>query len=167
MNPKKNHLVGAVAAAIIASTAAAETAAPAASAQTAAPAPGATRPAGHVIPRSQRGEMYYARRYGIDHLQVRSTSSGQSVEFRYRVLDPGKAAWLNDKKSSPVLTDQRTGTKLAVPSMENIGSLRQVAPPEAGKEYWMVFQNPGKLVKPGDKVDIVIGPIRLNGLVVE
>jgi hypothetical protein len=156
--PKKMHVVGLLALAIIAATA---------SAQTAAPAGGATRAPVHEIPRSQRGEMYYARRYGVDHLQVRSTSSGQSLEFRYRVLDPSKAARLNDKKASPVLTDQRTGTKLAVPAMENIGSLRQVAPPVAGKEYWMVFHNPGKLVKPGDKVDIVIGPVKLGGLVVQ
>jgi hypothetical protein len=160
MNPKKSQLAAALAAAIIASAAAA---------QTAAPAAGATRAPvrATAIPRSQRGEMYYARRYGVDHLQVRSTASGQSLEFRYRVLDPGKAASLNDKKSSPVLTDQRTRTKLAVSAVENIGSLRQVAPPQAGKEYWMVFQNPGKLVKHGDKVDIVIGPVRLSGLVVE
>ncbi|TLY69192.1 MAG: hypothetical protein E6K47_07775 [Gammaproteobacteria bacterium] len=52
------------------------------------------------------------------------------MEFRQRVLDPNKAAWLNDKKAAPVLTDQRTGTKLAVPSVENVGSMRQVAPPE-------------------------------------
>jgi len=154
------HLVGALAAAIITSAAAA---------QTAAPAPGTTRPAARplAIPRSQRAELYYARRFGVDQLQVRSTASGQSVEFRYRVLDPNKAAWLNDKKAGPVLTDQRTGTKLAVPAVENVGSLRQVAPPEAGKEYWMIFQNPGKLVKSGDKVDIVIGPVRFSGLMVE
>jgi len=37
---------------------------------------------------------------------------------------------VNDKKAAPVLTDQRTGTKLALPSVENVGSMRQVAPPE-------------------------------------
>ncbi|HJX22601.1 MAG TPA: hypothetical protein VJ454_16515, partial [Steroidobacteraceae bacterium] len=89
--PKKMYVVGLLALAIIAATA---------SAQTAAPAGGATRAPVHEIPRSQRGEMYYARRYGVDHLQVRSTSSGQSLEFRYRVLDPSKAARLNDKKAS-------------------------------------------------------------------
>jgi hypothetical protein len=156
--PRKMYLVGLLALAIITATA---------SAQTAAPAAGATPAPVRERTRSQRGEMYYARRYGVDHLQVRSTASGQSLQFRYRVLDPSKAAWLNNKKASPILTDQRTGTKLAVPALENIGSLRQVAPPEAGKEYWMVFHNPGKLLKPGDKVDIVIGPVKLGGLVVQ
>lgn len=90
-----------------------------------------------------------------------------SVEFRYRVLDPSKAAWANDKKAAPVLIDQRAGARLGVPSVENIGLLRQTAPPEAGREYWMVFHNPGKRVKPGDKVDIEIGHVKLSGLVVQ
>jgi hypothetical protein len=134
--------------------------------QPAAPAAGASR-AGHSVPRSERGERYYAVRYGVDQLHVRLTASGQSLEFRYRVIDPDRAASLNNRKLAPVLTDQRTGTKLTVPAMENIGSLRQVAAPEAGKEYWMVFQNHGKRVKSGDKVDIAIGIARFNGLFVE
>jgi len=71
------HLVGALAAAIVRSAGSAETAAPAAAAQTAAPATSATRPAARpiAIPRTQRAEMYYARRYGVDQLQVRSTAS--------------------------------------------------------------------------------------------
>jgi hypothetical protein len=141
-----------------------------ASAQTSAPSASAAtpkRPTLRSVPHSQRGEQWYAARYGVDQLQVRWTASGQSVEFRYRVVDPAKAVWLNDKKASPVLTDLRAGVKLSVPQVENVGSLRQVAPPEAGKEYWMVFSNPGKRVVPGDKVDITIGPVRLNGLYVQ
>src|ERR1700730_7435486 len=106
--PRKMHVVGLLALAIIAATAAAQTAAPAAS---------APRAPVREIPRSQRGEMYYARRYGVDHMQVRSTSSGQSLEFRYRVLDASKAARLNDQKASTVLTDQDTGIKLAGPAL--------------------------------------------------
>jgi hypothetical protein len=119
------------------------------------------------VPRSQREERWYARRYGVDHLQVRSTSSGNSIEFRYRVLDVEKAKILNDKRSVPYMVDLATGHKLAVPTMEKIGTLRQVATPELGREYWMLFSNPGKLVKPGQRVDIVIGTFRVSGLPVE
>jgi hypothetical protein len=117
--------------------------------------------------RSQRGEMYYARRYGVDQLQVRSTSSGSSLEFRYRVLDAQKAAVLTDKRAKPVLIDQKTGNRLTVPTMEKIGELRQTAAPEEGREYWMVFANPGKAVKPGQRVDVVIGAFHVSGLTVE
>jgi len=121
----------------------------------------------HQAPRSRRGEMYYAGRYGVDQLQVRAVSSGASLEFRYRVLDSFKAAVLNDKRAMPYLVDQKSGTRLTVPTMEKIGALRQVANPEPGREYWMIFANPGKLVKPGQRVDVVIGAFRANSLTVE
>jgi len=45
--------------------------------------------------------------------------------------------------------------------------LRQTAKPENGREYWMAFSNKSKLIKPGSRVDIVIGSFRINDLVVE
>ena len=132
----------------------------------AAPAAAVSRPP-YAGARSQRAEMYYARWFGVDQLQVRSISSGSSLEFRYRVLDPQKAAVLNDKRAKPYLIDQKTGNRLTVPTMEKIGLLRQVEEPEAGHEYWMVFANPGKLVKPGQRVDVVVGGFHASSLTVE
>jgi hypothetical protein len=141
---------------------------PSGAAASGAPAPAAKLGPALATPRSQRGEMWYAARYGVDHLQVRSVSSGMSLEFRYRVLNPDKAHILGDKNAKPALVDWKTGTRLTVPTMEKIGQLRQEPTKlEQGREYWMVFANPGKLVKPRDKVDVVVGPIRLEGLIVE
>jgi len=120
-----------------------------------------------VVPYSERAEMYRARRFGVDHLRVRYISSGSSLEFRYRVVDPDKAQMLTDKRAKPFMIDEATGNKLAVPTMEKIGELRQTATPEQGREYWMVFSNPGKLVKPGQRVDVMIGSFRAEGLTVE
>ena len=39
--------------------------------------------------------------------------------------------------------------------------------PVAGKSYWMAFSNKGRLVKRGDRVTVVIGPFRADGLVVD
>jgi hypothetical protein len=119
------------------------------------------------VPRSQRADRYYALRYGVDHLRVRSVSSGASLEFRYRVLDAAKAHILSDKRATPAMIDWKTGAKLVVPTMEQIGPLRQAMNLEPGREYWMVFSNPAKLVKPGDRVDVVVGSLRLEGLMVE
>jgi len=33
--------------------------------------------------------------------------------------------------------------------------------------YWMAFSNKGRLVKRGDRVDVVIGQFRAEGLTVE
>jgi hypothetical protein len=65
------------------------------------------------------------------------------------------------------LIDPKAGVKLVVPSMEKIGKLRQSSMPEAGKMYWMAFSNKGRRVRPGDRVNIVIGKFEANGLVVE
>jgi hypothetical protein len=83
------------------------------------------------------------------------------------VLDAEKAKPLNDKKNEPALIDPRAGVKLVVPSLEKIGQLRQSATPENGKVYWMAFSNKGRLVKRGDRVDVVIGQFRAEGLTVE
>src|SRR5438552_16509252 len=114
-----------------------------------------------------RAGSYYRLVWGVDSLRVKSVESGEVLRFTYRVLDPSKAKALNDKKNEPVLIDPQAGVKLVVPAMENVGQLRQSAPPEGGKSYWMVFSNKGRLVKRGDHVNVVIGAFHADGLVVD
>ena len=116
---------------------------------------------------SRRAEMYYEGAWGVGELRVKSAESGEMIRFNYRVLDPQKAAALNDKKAEPELLDPQAGVKLAVPQMEKIGKLRQSSTPKAGMTYWMAFANPTLVVKPGHRVDVVIGSFRANNLVVE
>jgi hypothetical protein len=103
----------------------------------------------------------------VDKLRVKSAEANEVIRFTYRVLDPQKARPLNDAKNEPSLVDPRAGVKLVVPSLEKVGKLRQSSTPEPGKTYWMAFSNKGRLVKPGDRVNVVIGNFRANGLVVE
>lgn len=105
--------------------------------------------------------------WGIDDIHLRSTASGSLIRFSYRVVDADKARILNDKKATPYLIDVKNGLALQVPVLEQVGQLRQVAPPENGREYWMTFSNKGHYVKPGSHVTVVIGRFRAEGLVVE
>ncbi len=114
-----------------------------------------------------RAGAYYKVIWGIDSPSVKWTESGEVIRFSWRVLDAEKAKALNDKKSEPSLIDPKAGVSLVVPAMENIGQLRQSTPPEVGKSYWMAFSNKGRLVKRGDRVIVVIGPFRADGLVVD
>jgi hypothetical protein len=98
---------------------------------------------------------------------VKWTESGEVIRFTYRVLDADKAMTLNDKKAEPALIDPQAGVKLVVPSMEKVGQLRQSSTPQAGKSYWMAFSNKGRLVKRGDRVNVLIGQFRAEGLVVD
>jgi hypothetical protein len=171
-----------VAAAIIAAAAAAEAdPASAAPAEPAEPLPWAPPAAGAAkaptaahkatpyrsIMVTEKAKATYAAQWGIDKLKVSYTSSGNLIRFSYRVLDPTRARVLADKKSTPYLLGQRSHAMLKVPVMEKIGPLRQASTQEVGQEYWMVFSNKGQLVKPGDRVDVMIGAFRADGLMVE
>jgi hypothetical protein len=116
---------------------------------------------------SSRAAMMYRRLWGIDNITLRATASGAVIRFSYLVVDANKAVVLNDEKQNPYLVVLKNSAVLEVPATEKVGKLRQTATPENGREYWMVFQNSGHTVRPGDLVNIVIGPFHANGLVVE
>ena len=151
-----------------------ELAAPAAASAPAAPGtPGGTPPATGAPYRyqpnrfSKRARMFYEGFWGVDSLSVKAVESGEIIRFSYRVLDGDKALALNDKKVDPALICPEKGVKLIVPSMEKVGQLRQSSTPEPGKSYWMAFSNAGRVVKRGDRVNVVIGNFHAESLVVE
>ena len=98
---------------------------------------------------------------------MKAAESGELIRFSYEVLDPNKAAPLNDKKLEPKLIAPDAHAILVIPSLEKVGQLRQSSTSEAGKSYWMAFSNPRRTVKRGDRVDIVIGQFHAQGLMVE
>jgi hypothetical protein len=114
-----------------------------------------------------RQGLYFKRNWGVELINVTPVSSGYMLALRYRVLDPDRAKVLNDRKSKAYLIDEATGTVLAVPAMENVGELRPGAEPESGRNYFMIFGNPGQLVKKGSRVSFRVGNLRASGLVVE
>jgi hypothetical protein len=122
------------------------------------------RPPSAELPTSAK--QYYERLWGVDILGVKAVSSGLMLRFSYRVVDAKRAQILNDKKLNPQLIDQTTRASLVIPTMEKVGQLRQTSTPENGREYWMLFSNKGNLVKPGNRVDVVIGNFRAEGLIV-
>jgi hypothetical protein len=135
-------------------------------------APASVRPAGaptRSLPNrfAGRAGAYYKYVWGVDSLSVKRTESGEMIRFSWRVLDPERAKLLSDKAAQPSLEDPQAGVSLVVPSMENIGMLRQSQRPEAGRSYWMAFSNKGRRVRAGDRVNVVIGQFRANGLVVD
>jgi hypothetical protein len=106
--------------------------------------------------------------WGIETPTVKAVESGVILRFSFRVLDPVKAKPLNDKKLNPVLESPEKGVRLVIPSLEKVGQLRQAPEKiETGKSYWMAFSNPGRPIKPGDRVDVVIGSFHARGLSVQ
>lgn len=124
-----------------------------------------TRWGANNVPR--QAQLYYLSLWGIDSLKVKYTESGEMIRFTYRVVEPTKAAQLNDGKAEPFLYDPQAGVKLVVPQMEKVGKLRQMSTPIAGRSYWMAFSNAGRRVRPGDRVSVEIGTFRAINLAVE
>jgi hypothetical protein len=130
-------------------------------------------PTGNKAPRHHAAGMpasarqFYATTWGVDELSVKLAESGQLVRFNYRVIDKVKAAALNSRASSPEMLDEVAHVVLEVPTMEKVGPLRQSMPPEEGMIYWILFSNKGEFVKAGHQVSVLIGPVRIDGLVVQ
>jgi hypothetical protein len=147
-------------------------------AQTTAPA-GTTAPGGkhsaaagapfrnQPVRMANRARAYYGLVWGVESLSVKAVESGEIIRFIYHVIDADKAKTLNDKKLEPILIDPEKGVKLVVPSLEKVGFLRQMSTPVEGKSYWMAFSNSGRLVRRGDRINIVIGQFHADNLVVE
>jgi hypothetical protein len=110
---------------------------------------------------------YYAAFYGVDQLSAELAESGQLVRFSYRIVDAKLAQPFLDKISAPQMLDERARAVLSVPSMEKVGPLRQGGSVDVGKVYWVLFSNRGGVVRHGDRVSVVIGTRRIDGLIVE
>ena len=116
---------------------------------------------------TRKAKDYYRGAWGVDGLKVSRVASGNLIRFTYRVTDPAQAAPLIDRNAKPMLFALRTRALLSVPAMEKIGPLRQTGTLKAGQEYWVAFSNKGNLVKPGDRVNVIVGQFHADGLVVE
>lgn len=110
----------------------------------------------------------------VDSLGIRIggmnlSAAGSMLDFRYRVVDPARAAPLFDRKVRPYLLDESSGAAFGVPDAPKLGQLRTTrrnSDAVTGKDYHILFANPGHLLQAGQKVSLVIGDIRVENLVV-
>jgi hypothetical protein len=107
------------------------------------------------------------RQWGIEVESLSLSAAEYMLVFRYRVTDPDKAMPVFDRKVKPYLLDKETGGKYRVPRPPKVGPLRQTTlKPEFGRVYYMMFANPGKFLKKGKIVDVVIGDYIASNLVI-
>jgi len=106
---------------------------------------------------------------GIRMEGLRLSAAGYMLDFRYRVVDPDKAAVLLDRKIRPYLLDEASGAQLGVPDTAKLGQLRttgrnKVVPDQ---DYFILFANPGRYVQAGTKMTLVMGDLRIENLIVQ
>jgi hypothetical protein len=122
-------------------------------------------------PRSSAAEARSpARKLGIRITALRLTAAGYMVDVRYRITDPDRArTFLARQHEELFLVDEATGARLAVPAAPKLGALRQrpKADVTGDREYFVFFANPGRQLRPGNKVTLVAGDVRIPHLALE
>ena len=106
--------------------------------------------------------------WGVEPLSLRLSAAGYMLDFRYRIIDPEKASPFMDRAVKPCLVHQATGARMFVPNPPKVGSLRQTSrAPRTDRTYFMVFANPARFIKVGDRVTLALGDCKLENLMVE
>ncbi len=106
-------------------------------------------------------------KWGIKFERALLSAGGYMVDFRFRVLDTAKATPILNRATHPYLIDQATGAQFIVPSPPKIGQLRSGKTIRQGAVYAILFANPGKYVKSGNKVTVVVGDFQARDIVVQ
>lgn len=104
----------------------------------------------------------------IEITSVRLSAAGHMLDLRYRVNNIEKASEVLVKGLRPYIIDEKTGRELYVPAPGKVGPLRQIpARPLLDKTYFMIFANPGRKLKSGDKVSVVLNKFKVQHLTVQ
>ena len=110
-----------------------------------------------------------ADKWGVELLGMRLTTAGYMLDFRFRVIDADKALPLFDHRIKPHIVAERSNIKLPVPMAAKVGAFRPTNRGKnikADKTYYMIFGNPDRHVKAGEKVTVVIGDFKVEHLMV-
>ncbi len=108
---------------------------------------------------------------GVELVGVRLSGADFLIDVRYRVKDVAKAQALMERRVHPVLVNEATGERYYVPQAPKLGALRQSAtakqPVQLDKVYFMLFANPDRKLRSGEKVTLHAGESTVKGLVVQ
>jgi hypothetical protein len=133
-----------------------------------APASGTDAPNSAALSASQ--QQYSSAKgneAGIRVVSLALTANDHLVDMRYGVSDLEKARKFLNRRSRIYLVDERSGARLAIARIGNVGVLRDFPSSDAQRGYVMVFNNFSRSVKRGDKVTLVINDLRIKGIVVK
>lgn len=108
---------------------------------------------------------------GVELMAVRLTASDFMIDLRYRVKDIAKAQVLLEQKVRPVLVNETSGDRFYIPQAPKVGALKQSAtskqPAILDRVYFMLFANPDRKLKSGEKVTLYAGDSVVKGIVVQ
>ena len=108
--------------------------------------------------------------FGIEITSIRRSAADSIIDVRYKITDEDKAEFMMDRTKEAYLLDQSSGKVVAVPDTARIGPLRttmRFGKPTEGRTYFILFGNPEQMIRPGSKVTLIVGGMKVRDLVVE
>jgi cytochrome c-type biogenesis protein CcmE len=102
------------------------------------------------------------QRIGVKLVQVAVTGDGGLLDVRFQVVDPNTAADLHNAATPPAIVDEGTGI---VASSLFMGHEHH-APYEVGLTYYLIFEDPGNVIRRGSKVSVLLGDAQVEHVVV-
>jgi hypothetical protein len=108
-------------------------------------------------------EPAFERRSGVRLVRVSVSGGGGLVDLRYQVLDPQAADAIHDAGAPPEVVDERSHVVVDELFMGHMhhGQLK------AAQTYYLIFNNPGGLVRRGTRVTVRLGRARLSHVLVQ
>ncbi len=107
-------------------------------------------------------QMNHEDRWGVRPVALRLVGADHFIDFRYRIIDPDKAAELLSRNNKPYLIDEDSGKVHTVP-LTKLGPMRASAvKAKADRNYVVIFGNTKKIIKKGSMVTVVIGDFRVE-----
>lgn len=107
---------------------------------------------------------------GIEIRGLHLSAHGYVLDMRYRVRDQARAAALLDSKKKVTLIDDARHAQLGVPESPVIGGMRQTARNHVvytDRDYFILFVNPGRAVRVGDRLQLAVDGRKIAQLTVE
>ena len=96
------------------------------------------------------------QRFGIQMTLVAVTAGGGLIDIRFRVTDAAKAADLFKPENLPAVIAPDSGVTIKPPEPPDPGQLTD------GQIYFLLYPNSGGAIKPGSKVTLAFGDLRLE-----
>lgn len=100
--------------------------------------------------------------WGIRITLVAITGGGGMVDLRFQVIDPDKALGLLDPENFPALIDE-TSEQALTKTAGHGGHSKSF---KAGRTAYLLYENTGRLLRPGSRVTLQIGDVIVENVFV-
>jgi len=100
---------------------------------------------------------------GVQVLRITFTAGGGMLDLRYQVVDPDKAVILHDVDTPPILINEDTGQVLDRPFHEHSSDTVM----RTGLTYNELIVNERRIIKPGNRMTLIVGDVRLEHIPVQ